>query len=203
MVPLDLLSPDLLRRRALLVGLAGGLIAALLGVLVALLLDPVAGLVLFVVLALPPSLLSFAESRKRSWLDGRVLTVRGLSTTSADLAEVTDLGVLVSQAKGLRTVSLLVTAGGRTISVGLAIYAEDRLRELEPLALRKLADALSATGQPHALLFSELLVAQLRAEAREAALDERPLFVLAAAAEEGKLAQRIAPEVVSKLVASL
>ncbi|MCP3801325.1 hypothetical protein NLX83_18860 [Allokutzneria sp. A3M-2-11 16] len=203
MVPLDLLSPELARRRALVVGLTGGLVAALLGVLVALLLDATAGLVLFVVLALPPSLLAFAESRKRSWLDGRVLTVRGLGTTSADLAEVTDLGVLVSQAKGLRTVSLLVTAGGKTISVALAIYAEDRLRELEPLALRKLADALNATGQPHALLFAELLVAQLRAEAREAALDERPLFTLAAAAEPGKLAQRIAPEVVSKLVASL
>ncbi|WP_086826322.1 hypothetical protein [Allokutzneria sp. NRRL B-24872] len=201
MVPLDLLPPELLRRRAFLVGSVGGLLAALLGALVALLVDPTAGLVLFLLIALPLSLFSFAEARKRTWLDGRVLTVRGLGTTSADLGAVTDLGVLVSQAKGLRTVNLLISAGGRTVSVGLAIYADDRARELEPLALRKLADALVATGEPHALLFSELLVAQLRAEARESSLEERPLFALAAVAEPGRLAQRIGSDVVSKVVA--
>ncbi|GAA4032132.1 hypothetical protein GCM10022247_66490 [Allokutzneria multivorans] len=201
MIALDLLPPELLRRRAFLVGFVGGLLAALLGALVSLLVDPVAGLVLFLLLSLPPSLFSFAEARKRTWLDGRVLTVRGLGTTSADLGAVTDLGVLVSQAKGLRTVNLLISAGGRTLSVGLAIYADDRMRELEPLALRKLADALIATGEPYALLFAELLVAQLRADAREASLEERPLFTLAAVAEPGRLAQRIGSDVVSKVVA--
>ncbi|MFB9902954.1 hypothetical protein [Allokutzneria oryzae] len=203
MVPLDLIAPAVLRRRAVVVAVGGTVLALLVGALAGLLTDPTAGTVLFVVIGVPPWLLSFAESRRRTWLAGTEIGVRALSTTKVDLTQLTDLGVLVSQVRGIRTVGLLVTCGRSTVTVPLAAYAERGIRELDLLALRKLADALIATGQPSALVFSELLVAQLRAEARGAGLDERPLFLLAAAAQEGRLAQRLGHDVVSRFVASM
>jgi hypothetical protein len=52
-------------------------------------------------------------------------------------------------------------------------------------------------------VFSQLLVAQLRAEAKGDAAADRPLYRLASLAPSGKLAQRLKPEAITRFVASL
>ncbi|MGV9301456.1 hypothetical protein ACWDNU_45865, partial [Amycolatopsis sp. NPDC003676] len=59
----------------------------------------------------------------------------------------------------------------------LAMYTDSGSgRELHLLGLRKLADALAASELAAAVAVSEVLVQQLRAEARDAGLGERPLY---------------------------
>ena len=53
------------------------------------------------------------------------------------------------------------------------------------------------------VVFSQLLVAQLRAEAKGDAAADRPLYRLASLAPSGKLAQRLKPEAITRFVASL
>jgi hypothetical protein len=52
-------------------------------------------------------------------------------------------------------------------------------------------------------VYSQLLVAQLRAEAKGEAAADRPLYQLASLAPSGKLAQRLKAEAVTRFVASL
>jgi hypothetical protein len=52
-------------------------------------------------------------------------------------------------------------------------------------------------------VFSQLLVAQLRAEAKVDAAADRPLYRLASLAPGGKLAQRLEPAAITRFVASL
>lgn len=49
-------------------------------------------------------------------------------------------------------------------------------RELHLLGLRRLADALAASQLAAAVAVSAMLLHQLRAEARDAGLEERPLY---------------------------
>ena len=69
--------------------------------------------------------------------------------------------------------------------------------------LRKLADLLARSENTSGLVFSQLLVAQLRAEAKGDVAADRPLYRLATLAPSGRLAQRIKPEAVTRFVASL
>ncbi len=69
--------------------------------------------------------------------------------------------------------------------------------------LRRLADSLAGSGDTRGLVFAELLVAQLRAEARGAAVGERPLYKLGSLAPGGRLAQKLRPDAVSRFVATL
>jgi hypothetical protein len=71
------------------------------------------------------------------------------------------------------------------------------------LVLRKLADVLAGSENTAGLVFSQLLVAQLRAEAKGDAAADRPLYRLASLAPSGKLAQRLKAEAVTRFVASL
>ena len=52
-------------------------------------------------------------------------------------------------------------------------------------------------------IYSELLVAQLRSEAKGEPAAERPLYRLAALAPSGRLAQRLRTDAVTRFVASL
>jgi hypothetical protein len=52
-------------------------------------------------------------------------------------------------------------------------------------------------------VFSQLLVAQLRAEAKGEAAADRPLYRLASLAPGGRLAQRLKPEAITRFVATL
>ncbi len=62
------------------------------------------------------------------------------------------------------------------IMVPIALYSGEGGRELDILALRKLADAVASSELASAAAISSVLVEQLRAEARGAGLGERPLY---------------------------
>ncbi len=138
------------------------------------------------------------------WLEGTTVTVRTWGSRRLDLATVSRMDLLITDVRGTRTVSLLVTGGQRAaIKIDLAVYAGTGGRELGILPLRKLADAVVNNLDAGGLVFSQLLVAQLRSEARGDAAADRPLYRLASAAPSGKLAQRFSMEAVSRFVATL
>jgi hypothetical protein len=204
-IPLDLLDPAVVRKRARFVVLAALVLGLVIGELVALLGGLVAGGIAAVVVAVPIIVLAVVESRRRVWLEGPRVSVRALGTRTVDLHGLTDLDLMVTDVRGNRTIGLLVTGApkGRTINVALATYTAVGGTSLGILALRRLADGLSGAGDPGPLVFAELLVAELRAEARGEDLPGRPLFQLAAAVPGGKLAQRIKTDAVTRFVATL
>ncbi len=89
------------------------------------------------------------------------------------------------------------------MKIDLAMYAGTGGRELGILPLRRLADAVVNNVEAGGVAFSQLLVAQLRAEARGDAAADRPLYRLASAAPSGKLAQRFSMAAVNRFVATL
>ncbi|MBP2478178.1 hypothetical protein JOF53_007050 [Crossiella equi] len=205
-VPLDLLPRAVLRRRAWLVAVGGLLVGGAVGGVVGLFGGALAGLVAAGIVALPLVLLAVTEARKQVWLEDGVLSVRAIGTRRVDLRATTRLELLViNDTRGASTVGLLVTGPpkGKTINLALAIYAGTRGKEQDILALRRLADVLASTGEASALTYSELLVAQLRAEARGDGAPERPLYRLAALAPQGRVARRLKPEAVARFVTTL
>lgn len=204
-VPLDLLDRTMIRKRARNVGVVAIVLGCAFGGLVGLLGGPTGFLVGAAVVAVPVLLLAWSEARKTYWLRGGRLGVRAFGTRVVDLADAERLDVLVTDVRGARTVSLLASGppNGKTLNIALATYAGTGGREQGVYSLRRLADALAATGHSHALVLSELLVAQLRSEARGDAAPERPLYRLASSAPQGRMAQRVPAEAVSRFVASL
>jgi hypothetical protein len=204
-IPLDLLEPAVVRKRARFVVIAALVLGLVIGEVVALLGGLIAGGVTALVVAVPIIVLAVVESRRRVWLEGSRVSVRALGTRTVDLHGLTDLDLMVTDVRGNRTIGLLVTGEpkGRTINVALATYTAVAGRSLGILALRRLADGLSGAGDPGPLVFAELLVAELRAEARGEDLPGRPLYQLAAAVPGGKLAQRIKTDAVTRFVATL
>ncbi|MBV9844720.1 MAG: hypothetical protein JOZ47_06580 [Kutzneria sp.] len=204
-ITLDLLEPAMTRRRARWAGVASLLVGAALGGVVGLLGGRMAGLLAAVAVAVPLLLLTWGESRRRVWLSGQHVSVRVLGTRVVDLHALAMLDLVVTDTRGTRVVGLLVRGGpkGKTINVALASYAGTGGRELGVFALRRLADVLAGAGEPRALVYSELLVAQLRAEARGEPAPGRPLFQLASVVPPGKLARRLHPDAVTRFVATL
>ena len=143
--------------------------------------------------------------RRRLWLEGNTVLVRTWRTRAVDIVEARRIDLLVTDVRGMRTVSLMLGAGGRRASakIDLAVYAGTGGRELGVLALRRLANALMNNIEANGMVFSELLVAQLKSEARGDGAAERPLYRLASAAPRGKLAQRFTMDAVSRFVAHL
>ncbi|GGM72364.1 hypothetical protein GCM10012275_48640 [Longimycelium tulufanense] len=204
-VPLDLLDRAVLRRRAVSVALGAILVAAAFGGIIGLLAGQVAGLVTATVLGVPLLLLAVSEARRRIWLEGASVVVRAIGTRRVDLRDA-DFDLLLTDARGTRTVGMFVrerSKGRKATNVALAIYSGTGGRELGILPLRRLADTLAGVGDPAALLYSELLVAQLRSEARGDAAQERPLHQLASLAPGGRLAQKLTPDAVARFVTSL
>ncbi|MBC7303954.1 MAG: hypothetical protein H5T78_23795 [Nocardia sp.] len=119
----------------------------------------------------------YAFQRRRMWLSGTVIRAHRLfGEHTLDLADATGVQLLVYPAR-LSRIALRVTADGDTQLVPLAMYTDvGSGRELHLLGLRKLADALAASELAAAIAISEVLVQQLRAEARDASLGERPLY---------------------------
>ncbi|WP_199434842.1 hypothetical protein [Qaidamihabitans albus] len=194
------------RRRRGLSGLVGVvLFAAAFGGIAGLIGGQVAGLVVAGVVALPLLYLVSFNARRQLWLEGRTVVVRTWRTRRIDLVAAQRIDVLVTDVRGTRTVSLLVNARqrGQTAKIDLALYAGTGGRELGILALRRLADALVNNIEANGMVFSELLVAQLRSEARGDAAPDRPLYRLASAAPSGKFAQRFTMDAVSRFVATL
>jgi hypothetical protein len=202
-IPLDLLDPATVRKRSRMVAIGAVMVAGFFGGVLGLIAGRAPGLIALVVVALPLLLLAWSEARRRVWLQGQVLSVRAFGTRSVDLRAAAELDLLVTDVRGTRTVGLFVRGGGKAINLALAMYAGTGGREQGVFPLRRLADVLAGRGDPNGLVFSELLVAQLRSEARGTAAADRPLYQLASLAPAGRLAQKLTPDAVSRFVASL
>src|SRR5690606_25936499 len=148
-------------------GVGAGLIAALF------LSWPVA-LAIGLVVAVPTALSALALGRRRIWLTGGVVHARTLlGEQRIEVATADGVEMLVYPGR----VALRLTGGGRRQLIPLAMYTDTGSgRELHVLGLRRLADALAAGSTATTVAVSELLVRQLRAEARDAGLQERPLY---------------------------
>ncbi|QIS20835.1 hypothetical protein [Nocardia terpenica] len=176
-VGLDLIAPEVyapMLRRLTLGAVAVGIVA---GLLLALLVSWPVAVVAGIALGAPTALYALSVQRRRMWLAGTVIRARTLTGRhELDVADATGAEILVYPNR-LSRVVLRVTAGRGIRLVPLAMYTDSGSgRELHVLGLRKLADALAASKLAAALAVSDLLVAQLRAEARDAVLEERPLY---------------------------
>jgi len=194
-----------LRRRRLISGLVGVvLFGAAFGGIAGLIGGQVAGLVVAAVVALPLLYVVLYNIRRRLWLEGDKVLVRTWRTRPVSITEAKRIDLLVTDIRGMRTVSLLLGSGERrNVKIDLAVYAGTGGRELGVLALRRLANALMNNIEANGMVFSELLVAQLKSEARGDGAPDRPLYRLASAAPSGKLAQRFTMDAVSRFVAHL
>lgn len=129
------------------------------------------------VLAVPPVLFAYAAARRHIRLDGTLLSAGGpFRTVQIDTREIVGVEVIVRVAKISQVILRLNDGRHRLLSVPLALYTDGGGRELDILPLRRLADALDAGNVAPAAAASAVLVEQLRAEARGAGLQERPLF---------------------------
>ncbi|EHR60774.1 hypothetical protein [Saccharomonospora cyanea] len=193
------------RKRAVSGLIAVALLAAAFGGVAGLVGGQIAGLVVAAVVAVPLLLLVLSGARRRMWLEGTTVTVRTWGSRRVDLVTASRIDLLLTDVRGTRTVSLLVNGAQRSgaVKIDLAVYAGTGGRELGILPLRRLADAVVNNMDAGGVVFSQLLVAQLRAEARGDAAADRPLYRLASAAPSGKLAQRFSMEAVSRFVATL
>lgn len=186
-IGLDLVAPEMYAPALRRLALAALVLAVVIGVVVALLFGPVAGLVAGLVVAVPPVGQMFLAPRRRLLLRGSTVEARRLlRTRRLDVTALTGIELLVTPARVSR-VALRLTAGPDRRLVPLALYTDSGSgRELHLLGLRRLADALMRSELPSALLVADVLVHQLRAEARDAGPAERPLYraVLAARAKD-------------------
>jgi hypothetical protein len=148
---------------------------------------------------------SFGIARRSVWLEGSHVVARTFFRKRVDLHLAEQIELLITDVRGMRTVGLLITGPpkGKTINLSVATYSGTGYRELGILVLRRLADVLSGSENTAGLVYSQLLVAQLRAEAKGEAAGDRPLYRLASVAPPGRLAQRLRPDAVSRFVATL
>ncbi|MGH3861438.1 hypothetical protein [Actinokineospora sp.] len=200
-IPLTLADPS--RRRGCVTVAVALLFGAAVGGVVGLIFGQTPGLITAAVVAGTLALLTWMTARRRIWLQGTRVVAETIGSKVVDLRVVDRLDLLVTDVRGVRTVGLLVGAKGKSINIALAAYSGTGGRELGILALRRLADALAGSENTSGLVFSQLLVAQLRAEARGEAAPERPLFQLASVAPQGKLAQRLRTDAITRFVAKL
>lgn len=202
---LEVLERGAVRKRARAVAIGGVLVAAALGGVVGLLGGRVAGLITAAVVGLPLVLLAWGESRRTTWLAGTVVTARVFGNRRVDLRVADRIELLITQTRGTRTLGLLVSGppGNKTINVALGHYSATHGSELGIVPLRRLADALASSENTGGLVYSELLVAQLRAEARGDGAAGKPLYQVVAAAPAGRLAQRVGQQAVVRFVGGL
>ncbi|MET7769027.1 hypothetical protein [Nocardia sp. NPDC005366] len=120
---------------------------------------------------------ALAIRRRRMWMTGTTMHVRRIfGERRIELPEATGAELLVYPSR-LSRIVLRVTAGPDTQIIPLAMYTDvGSGRELHLLGLRTLADALAAGRLAAAVAVSDVLVHQLRAEARDAGLADRPLY---------------------------
>jgi hypothetical protein len=202
-VPLNLAEPGTPRRRLGVAVTVTVVLGAALGGLVGLVAGRLPGLITAAAVVLLLLGLTWLSGRRRLWLEGTRLVAKTVGHKVVDLRHAERIELMVTDVRGTRTIGLLVGARGKTINLPVAIYSGTGGRELGILALRRLADALAASENTSGLVFSELLVAQLRAEAKGEAAADRPLYRLASLAPAGRLAQRLRTEAVTRFVASL
>jgi hypothetical protein len=202
-IPLTLTDPASARRRGCVAVGVAVVFGAAVGGIVGLIAGQTAALSTAAVIVVLLLLLSWVSNRRTLWLEGDRLIAKAVGSKSVDLRHAERIELLVTDIRGNRTVGLLVGGGGKTINLSLAVYSGTGGRELGILVLRRLADILAGGEHTTGLVFSQLLVAQLRAEAKGEAAADRPLYRLASLAPAGRLAQRLKPEAITRFVASL
>lgn len=202
-IPLNLTELASARRRGCVAVGGAVVLGAAAGGVVALFAGQTAALITAAVVIALLTFVSWVSGRRRLWLDGTKVVAKAVGRKEVDLRSVDKIELMVTDIRGTRTVSLLLTAARRSINLSLAVYSGAGGRELGILVLRRLADALAGSENTGGLVFSQLLVAQLRAEAKGDVAADRPLYRLAALAPSGKLAQRLKPEAITRFVASL
>jgi len=202
-IPLSITEPGSARRRYGIAAAVAVVIGAAVGGVVGLIAGRLAGLIAAAAVVLALLFLSWVSSRRKLWLEGNRIVAKTIGSKAVDLRHAERIELVVTDVRGIRTIGLLVGGRRKTISTPLALYSGTGGRELGILMLRRLADALAASENTSGLVFSELLVAQLRAEAKGEAAAERPLYRLASLAPSGRLAQRLRPDAVTRFVASL
>ncbi|MDQ1201612.1 hypothetical protein [Rhodococcus sp. SORGH_AS_0303] len=172
LVALDLVPPELIVPRLR----VAGAVFAVVGVVAGLLISPYVGVALGAALVATAGFAVVSGGRRRVWIDHGVVSRRGsFRVRRVNLSDATKVEVLVRVA---RVSQVLIRVGDSSgdVTVGVAMYTTDGGRELQPIALRAVADGLASSPLASALALSSVLVTQLRAEAREAGLSERPLY---------------------------
>jgi hypothetical protein len=202
-IPVNLTEPGTSRRRGCVAVAVAVVLGAAIGGIVGLIAGQTAGLITAAAIVLLLLLLAWVSGRRRLWLEGTRVIATTVGSKAVDLRQAERIELVVTDVRGTRTIGLLIGGGGKTINLPLAVYAGTGGRELGILVLRRLADALAASEHSGGLVFSELLVAQLRSEAKGDAAADRPLYRLASLAPTGRLAQRLKTEAVTRFVASL
>ncbi|MBY6541117.1 hypothetical protein HQ325_20835 [Rhodococcus sp. BP-349] len=176
LVALDLVPPELIVPRLRVAGAVFAVVGAVLGVVAGLLISPFVGVALGAALVATAGFAVVSGGRRRVWIDHGVVSRRGsFRVRRVNLSDATKVEVLVRVA---RVSQVLIRVGDSSgdVTVGVAMYTSDGGRELQPIALRAVADGLASSPLAPALALSSVLVTQLRAEAREAGLSERPLY---------------------------
>ncbi|MBY6687079.1 hypothetical protein HQ305_14965 [Rhodococcus sp. BP-149] len=176
LVALDLVPPELIVPRLRVAGAVFAVVGAVLGVVAGLLISPYVGVALGAALVATAGFAVVSGGRRRVWIDHGVVSRRGsFRVRRVNLSDATKVEVLVRVA---RVSQVLIRVGDSSgdVTVGVAMYTTDGGRELQPIALRAVADGLASSPLASALALSSVLVTQLHAEAREAGLSERPLY---------------------------
>lgn len=173
---LDLVDPRLiapkLRRVALVAAAVGVGCALVLGLLV----SWSVGLIVGLVVGGPTAASALLALRRRTWLAGTTIrSQRAIGQRSVDAARAISAELQVRTGR-VSQVGVRIQEGDSALRVPLALYTDTGGAELGVLGLRRLADALSAGELAAAAAVSSVLVEQLRAEARGAGLEERPLY---------------------------
>lgn len=174
-VALDLVSAQFLapRLRKLVIGscAVGLVLATVVGFFAPLWVAVLIG----VVVGGPPTLAGWMGLRRKIWLDGPQLCARGLRTRRLHVPDVVTAELTIHTAR-IDQISLRLYDGRTRIQIPLALYTHGGGRELPILALRALADSLWTTALVPAAAIASVLLEQLRAEARDAGLGDRPLY---------------------------
>ena len=199
-----------LRRGLARTGSLGTLIVAVLaGSIAAVIGGWLIGILVAIVVVFSLLYMVLVNIRRRLWIEKSVVIVRKWRSRRVDLVKAKTLALIITDIRGTRTVGLVATPAGRgrSVTVDLACYSGvDGLVagwELDLLPMRRLADALMNNVEANGMIFAELLVAQLRAEAQGVATSDKPLFRLAFTAPGGRLTRQLSLESVSHFVASL
>ncbi|WP_433613391.1 hypothetical protein [Prescottella agglutinans] len=160
-------------RRVAIVSILIGVVA---GGIVAIFAAPLIALAVGAVIGLPTAVSALLATRRRIWLEGTTLhSSNGLRRRRVEVAQAATVEFVVRSAR-ISQVAIRVGDTRTAQTVPLALYAAGGGRELDVLGLRKLADALSASELAPAVAAASVLIEQLRAEARGAGLEERPLY---------------------------
>lgn len=175
-VELDLVPTEFIAPRLRKVATGAVVLGVVVGVLLAVFTTVVVGVVVGLVVAVPVVASAWIGLRRRIWMDGAELHVRsGVRTRRLHVPSTVSAEVQIRTAR-IDQITLRLSDGRTRVAVPLALYTSGGGRELPILALRTIADSLWTTDLVPAAAIASVLVDQLRAEARDAGLHERPLY---------------------------